>query len=317
MKYHLSLDGGGSKLELRLFDEEFHMLAKSRSGGVNPSQNDTAEAIKNIEACLQAIPDEIREVESLRFVFVGNKELLETALRERLTVEHMIRYRESQAGLLAGAGRRHGLLALAGTGSDVMHVSKSGDTSMVGGWGPFLGDQGSGVWIGLQALRFAVRDLDGWGEKTLLTPKILRRFGVEENPYKLIPLVRESKSSFSLIASLTTLVGDATREGDAVALAILTEAGHRMAEQMEALLEKDPAPEEDSVILCGGAWKNHPIMKNTFADVLAKSHPELTVCQPWFEPVTAGAMDLALEKGMSVDEAHAVLKECFPEDCLS
>lgn len=317
MKYHLSLDGGGSKLELRLFDEEFHLLAGSRSGGVNPSQNDSAEVIKNIKTCLRAIPDEIREIESMRFVFVGNKELLETAVRERVTVNHMIRYRESLAGLLAGAGQRHGLLALAGTGSDVMHVSKNGDTTMIGGWGPVLGDQGSGVWIGLNAIRSAIRELEGWGEKTLMTPKILRKFDAFENPHKLIPIVRESKISFSLIASTTPLVGEAAAEGDAVALEILSEAGRLMAAQMEALLEQAPASEENSIVLCGGAWKSHPIMKNSFADVLAESHPELTVRQPWFEPIMAGAMDLALEKGMKVDEAYDMLKERFPEDSYS
>lgn len=54
-----------------------------------------------------------------------------------------------------------GLLLIAGTGSVAIAKERNGKIMKIGGWGRFLGDEGSGYWIGLQTLRYYCRVLDG------------------------------------------------------------------------------------------------------------------------------------------------------------
>ncbi len=46
-----------------------------------------------------------------------------------------------------------GILIIAGTGSNVLGRAADGTMYQVGGWGPAIGDEGSGFWIGQEALR--------------------------------------------------------------------------------------------------------------------------------------------------------------------
>ena len=56
------------------------------------------------------------------------------------------------SGSLASAG----IVAISGTGSNVFGVNAAGDSWRCGGWGHILGDEGSGYWIGLGAIRAAL-----------------------------------------------------------------------------------------------------------------------------------------------------------------
>ena len=58
-----------------------------------------------------------------------------------------------------------GILLIAGTGSVAIARKKDSGIVKVGGWGRMLGDQGSGYWIGLQALKHFCRAIDGTDEK--------------------------------------------------------------------------------------------------------------------------------------------------------
>src|SRR5256885_3664729 len=53
-----------------------------------------------------------------------------------------------------------GVLLIAGTGSIVIGRDKDRNMFRVGGWGPHFGDEGSGFWIGREAVRAALRSLD-------------------------------------------------------------------------------------------------------------------------------------------------------------
>ena len=53
-----------------------------------------------------------------------------------------------------------GILVVAGTGSNAIGRAAGGSLFGAGGWGPVLGDEGSGYWIGLAAIRAALHAQD-------------------------------------------------------------------------------------------------------------------------------------------------------------
>lgn len=73
----------------------------------------------------------------------------------------------AHAGALAGPGT---VLCL-GTGTNVLAMGAGGEYTTVEGWGPALGDRGSGYAIGLAGLRAATAALDGVGPDTVLTER--------------------------------------------------------------------------------------------------------------------------------------------------
>ena len=62
--------------------------------------------------------------------------------------------------ILAAAGVEHGIALIAGTGSVAWGRAADGWVARAGGWGYLLGDEGSGYWVGLQAVRHALAQTD-------------------------------------------------------------------------------------------------------------------------------------------------------------
>ncbi len=312
----ITLDGGGTKLNAILFDEKFNVVRRARSGGVNATQNGKDAAEQSVSACLDSLlPDDVTEVGTVYATFVGDCSVLTEVLGKRVKYKEIRFWGEDKSGLLAGAGYHTGLLALAGTGSDVFNVHKD-KTSIVGGFGPIIGDQGGGEWIGIQAIRSVGRDLAGWGEKTSLTNAIMDKFQTDGQIFNLINVLHSSTTPYAIAASLVPLVGKSAFAEDHVACEILAGAGIAMAKQMIALLKTDPVIEHNTVVLCGGAWKSHPIMKKSFEKALHEVYPELTVQRPWFEHVVAGMMEKALVSGYSREEAYALLRDKCADESL-
>jgi len=61
-----------------------------------------------------------------------------------------------------------GTVLIAGTGAVAFHVGSDGHTARSDGWGPWLGDEGSGRWIGQMGVIAALRSADGRGPRTSL-----------------------------------------------------------------------------------------------------------------------------------------------------
>src|SRR6202012_6255611 len=70
-----------------------------------------------------------------------------------------------------------GVLVIAGTGSNIVGRCADGTTHTAGGWGPMLGDEGSGHWIGVEAIKSALRAQDR-GVETCMLKDIERHWGL-------------------------------------------------------------------------------------------------------------------------------------------
>ena len=71
-------------------------------------------------------------------------------------------------------GDRSGVLLIAGTGSIALGRDEHGRWFRAGGLGILLGDEGSGSWIGLQAVKAAIRAREERGPNTHLELEVLK-----------------------------------------------------------------------------------------------------------------------------------------------
>ncbi|NLZ90098.1 MAG: hypothetical protein GX916_11430, partial [Clostridiales bacterium] len=180
-------------------------------------------------------------------------------------------------------------------------------------WGPILGDQGSGAWIGQKALRAAIRSADGWGPDTMLTDMIKVHWQLN-NLFDMTSLVYADPAPFQRVASLTPLVGQAAARGDDMALHILRGAGICMARQAEVLVRRlGDALTETEVLCAGGAWKAHAAMFHAFGEELRRRGVPLRPVLPPFEPVAAGVICELLGSGHTEAEARAITARQFPD----
>jgi glucosamine kinase len=83
------------------------------------------------------------------------------------------------AGVLGAFSGAPGALLVAGTGSVCEALRGDGSRACVGGWGWKTGDEGSGAWIGKEALRHAQRALDGRDAAGPLARALWREIGDE------------------------------------------------------------------------------------------------------------------------------------------
>ncbi len=130
----------------------------------------------------------------------------------------------SHAGALSG---RPGVVLAAGTGAVATGVAADGGVTVVDGWGQWLGDDGSGAWIGREALRAVLRARDGRGRATALTAVAEGRYGDPARLPRLLPL---TPATVRATAAFVPDVVACAEAGDPEATRILERAGSLLAE---------------------------------------------------------------------------------------
>jgi N-acetylmuramic acid 6-phosphate etherase len=117
------------------------------------------------------------------------------------------------------------VLIVSGTGS-CCYTRKAGHDIKVGGWGPILGDKGSGYQIGLRGLKAAVHYYDQDGVWPQLGRTLLRRLQLNE-PIDLLDWAQ--RASRTEIAQLAVDVLTAWDRKDRIAAQIITAAADALA----------------------------------------------------------------------------------------
>ncbi|WP_407564200.1 N-acetylglucosamine kinase [Streptomyces sp. 184] len=90
---------------------------------------------------------------------------------------------DTEIAFAAGPGApSSGVVVIAGTGASAARIAARRQTGTIDGHGWLLGDEGSGFWVARQALRAALRALDGRGPWTALVPLLTAAAGVGGAP---------------------------------------------------------------------------------------------------------------------------------------
>jgi N-acetylglucosamine kinase len=133
------------------------------------------------------------------------------------------------AGATPGGPDEPGVVLIAGTGAIAFGRGAGGAEARAGGWGPLLGDEGSGYAIARQGLAAVVRELDGRGPQTRIRTLL---FESERNIHtleELLAKIYRSEGGAGDVAAYFPLVLSAAKGGDAEARRILGEAGRELA----------------------------------------------------------------------------------------
>jgi N-acetylglucosamine kinase-like BadF-type ATPase len=156
-----------------------------------------------------------------------------------------------------------------------------------------LADEGSGWWIGQRALMAVMRQFDGRGPATSLTPRVLAHFGVSE-PFQLVYEVYYRDTRRRLIASLSEVVRASADEGDPVARELITAAAVELVVGVRSVAERlEMRGAQFPLVLAGSIFRVLPALREEViervAEVAPRSQPRLLEAEP-----ALGAVRLAL-----------------------
>ena len=178
----LGIDAGGTKTVALLADGDGRIVADGRAGGANLQ----TEGELQVEKVLHDVIEQVTRGRNITPAAVclgmagvdreADGRTIRDIMRRLGYRSNTLIVNDALIALVAGAGASPGLVVISGTGSIAFGVSHRGLAARAGGWGPTLGDEGSGYWIGRRALEAVTRDADGRGPRTELTQLVLDHF---------------------------------------------------------------------------------------------------------------------------------------------
>lgn len=204
----------------------------------------------------------------------------------RITVVHDSRL------LLAAGGASTGVAVIGGTGSAAWGRNSRGEEARAGGWGYLLGDEGSGYWLGREAVRHSLRRMNQGLEPDDLTTALLASCGVDD-PNKLIALFHSPQTGRRYWAERARLVVDAAAAGHAASQELVDQAGRDLAALAEQTVRQLGI--EGPVILGSGLGMNVPRLQESFRAALAAAG--ITDVRVLDQDPVFGVLQLVAEQG--------------------
>src|SRR6267154_428428 len=229
----IGIDAGCTKTVCLLADERGAIVAESRGPGANLHAAGELAVEKVLhEVMEQAIGDRSIVPAAICLGIAGvdredEAQIVRAIMRRIGYKSRVLVVNDALIALVAGAHDEPGVVIVAGTGSIVYGRNAAGEAARAGGWGHMIGDEGSGYWIGREALAAVMRAADGRGPATGLSDDILAYFQVTDVS-RLPRIVYDREVPRVSVAEVGPIVQRATELGDAVATRILERAAEEL-----------------------------------------------------------------------------------------
>jgi N-acetylglucosamine kinase-like BadF-type ATPase len=279
--FYLGIDGGGTKTRCALGNES-STLATSMTGGSNVVRLGEAQARDAIhaavcQACDAAMisPSQIDRI-CMGAAGAARPEIAAKlrAILAELTPATVEVVGDMVIALESAFGDGPGVIAISGTGSIVWGRDTSGNTARAGGWGFAISDEGSGHWIGRQAVA-AILHAHDEDKKTLLTDLVLHEWSLTT----LDELVQKANSVPPPdFPRLFRLVLQASEQNDPAACALLTEGATHLSTLASAVICRlTPHPPYVPVATTGSVFRQSNDIRNVFYNSLQTSFPGIEI----------------------------------------
>jgi len=293
--FFLGIDGGGTKTRCLLGDEDSVLGTGTSSSckvqrvGEACAHDALATAIH--EACVQAgiSPREITRMcagitGAARPEIAGvMRDLLSNIVGGKIEIIGDVEIAFEDA-----FGPGPGVIVIAGTGSIVWGRDANGQTARAGGWGHAISDEGSGYWIGVEAVKAALREHDDQGNSDLLI-RLLEAVGSKDFDDFVVRMNADPQPDYAVL--FPTVLAAANR--DSAAAGVLERAGIELARATDVVVRRLFANSEKVVVAThGGVLTNSPQVKDSFERELQSRFPDVYLVPHAIDPAR-GALNRA------------------------
>lgn len=296
----LAVDGGQSSTLALLADLDGTILGYGR-GGPSNHYNEPG-GPQRLESALRdatgnALKSARQSVDSVAHVclgMTGSHPQAKLIAQSLFPAAHVQLHHDSVTALMGASVAQPGVVVIAGTGVVAYGRLDSGEEARSSGWGYLIGDEGSGYWIGIEAIRAACRASDGRGEPTALLRLIPEHLQVNDLAALHRKLYAQELSRREL-AALAVVTSGAAREGDAVAVRLLQLAGQELAQAALAVIANLGQIDAGlHIYLTGGVFRAGALILDAFEAAVALRSPNSSIHAATFSPVI-GSLLLALQ----------------------
>lgn len=301
MSYFLGIDGGQTKTVAIIGDGEGNVLGLGKGGPSNHIREKGGKK-RFREAIIVSTNEAIRDAGLIHPVFRSAYLGISGACEEMYRIaKRVIKAQEiflEGDALLALASctlGKEGAVIIAGGGSVAFGKNRKGEVASAGGWGYFMGDEGSAFWIAKEGLNACTKAVDGRGKATLILPHILKYFQVNDL-HSVHRLIYSGQISRAQIAGAAQAVIESANEGDEIALNICKKAGEELAIAVITVLKKLGMENEEVVVgLFGGVFSAAEVIITPLRETLLKNIPKAKLTLPILPP-EGTALLLAIQK---------------------
>jgi N-acetylglucosamine kinase-like BadF-type ATPase len=235
----LAIDGGNSKTDVVLVDQDGSVLATARGGGSSPQNS----SIEHMLAQLSSLVEQVCTDAGVRLgggpvalqlaAYLAGADLpveeeqLKVALTGTGWAKQTIVSNDTFALLRAGSPSGWGVAVVCGAGINCVGIAPDGTVTRFPALGVLSGDWGGGSGLGEQALWSAIRGEDGRGPATMLQAGIADYFG-RATVAEVSAAIHLGAEDGARLVDLVPVLFDCADRGDAVAIALV----ERMAEEI-------------------------------------------------------------------------------------
>ena len=298
MSLYLIADGGGTKTEMRLISRDGMVISKKVVAGTIPVPS-------GIDASVRLLADTAADI--LSSAGVSAKDIdravffIPVLWRYPGIMDGLFPFKlevlsDAHAVLWAGLGDRDGIAVLCGTGS-FAYGRYAGKSAFAGGWGPVLGDGGSGFALGKAAIRLAISAYDSGEAENAFAKLIKCHFSIKD--LDELKTIQADKNLFSTskIAALCPLIENEAKKGSQTAFEIIQSAAHEIRSLTLICTQKLGIPRESSfkIALIGGVVVNNEVISSIYLNTLKDTFPNAEVLCSKRQPIE-GAADYLLSK---------------------
>ncbi|KLU63211.1 glucosamine kinase GspK [Peptococcaceae bacterium CEB3] len=305
MRYFAGIDGGATKTQCLIGDEEGNILASGFAGPANYQVVGKEGAQGSLEAAFhQALSEAELVPDQIAHVLLG---LAGADLEQDFKVLNQVCQgifgtvpftvvNDCWIGLKAGNPDNWGVVTVGGTGANAAGRTQDGKEVILRGMSYEMGNWGGGMDLLRDALHWAFRSEEETAEKTLLAEEIPKLLG-KKTMAEIVDTVRSQQVDQEIIFAIPIIVFKLASEGDVVCQEILISMGRTLGEMAGGIIHrlgiKDP---EVPVTLVGSMFKGtNPLLIDEYTTTVHRTAPRAKIRVADAEPAY-GAYLMAREK---------------------
>ena len=312
------LDGGGTGSRLRIADERNRLLLVETGEGVNPQAVGYPVAVDRIARLFQRGLQTLQETDGWTgemseflagcFAIAGGSVpeeagKLEMHIREAMGFRcPLVFVSDAEAALVGGLKNLEGMILVSGTGSVALARLRDGTIVRSGGYGHFLGDEGSAFWIAKEAVVRCIRSVEGRDLPTGMLSELLSYFGIRTQ-YDFISLWYQHFDK-ALIAGAAPIVERFREQEDLLAVDIFLRAADELAKLVESVFRRvEKTLEVKKILFWGGLLEHNGWLRRAVTHHLRVRIPGLEVTKAK-EDAAFGACLLASKAALRSTPRH-------------